>query len=1318
MSAPLEADGGAPFVDLSQLDPVEQARIRAMVAERMYLDLMKKYEVMNAKLVEAGGAQMPPAMPLPMEDMGLEGLNLGRNFAARNALPAQSDPSVSSAPFTAPESATVQRQSIDQGTNPRVALESPYATAGEVMAQVKPTLPATESPYAKPFAHAISASSSATGAAFATKQPSEAAPAAVRADDIPDSSMQSAQPNAAASGPPSSTSAPSTRSSGEFGSSRRMSLSVADARKSPVPQLRRHSHSVPAGTAVPDVGRLSPTPSVRRESLAASSSSSMNNDPHARPPISPRPVASSRDSSDYDTSDEEHYVPISSPRKTSVESTAGHPGGAGAVDASPRISPQELPIVSPRRESVGVSASVSPSSMRRPSSNDTHALTHQPASTSPSLRRVSLDGPGSYAAQRRGSSPTAVQLSSTGLAQQQVPSTPRGDRSTSDTPPPPSIIGVRSPGDALPAPPPSRSQLAPTYEADVPPVTSPRPVMLSAHDQQLLQQMNGDFYATAVPAATIKAAGNGIGYTSSSTQHSHAHLSHAISVPVGVPVEKLHGKRMFRSNSDPNVADEDDGLGALPTSTSREKETRRVSMELLFNRPRQTRQLTPVAPKRTVQSLPSSASYVPSPMRKEAVHNRRGKLIKSWVERVLELNRESLTVLIEKKKGVLEPEFAIDLDEISQVATCEDDTYDSCFFVFVAGKSRTFRTSTKENARLWVESIATLGLNKAVRSASNLGRLSLFLDQGALVNAIDCVENIPMVAQAVASNHLQEAHILINRGAHAHYLVRDNFLSKVPFDRVFSFMMANTKIDPNIVSNDDIGNTLMHVAARLGKTEAVMELLRRRVEVNHPNRLGDAPLHVAIKCDMRPVAIAVLRSGLADVNVPAKDGNLPIHLALMRNQEDVVKELETRGADINKPDSEKYPPVHYALKSANVPMATFFVNRGADVDAVNGDGDQPLHVALRAGPQFVALCGTLVNKGASLHVTDHHGRTPFHYAMEAGKGAQQLIRRMAEIDTALGGVGINVPDRRGETALMMAARQRDAGLFQYLLEHRANPNMQNDRGETAVHVIIDSRVENKAASASEEAAVCELISACVKEGLDLSLRTKETGDSLLHLTVKHGLVGVARHLLSLHPALLSQQNVANNQPLHLAAFFGSVSMMELLLSAGADRDALNGRHETPLHMAVRGQQLPMTEYLLSIGCNPHHWDCNGNFPLHSAIEFNLVDFVRHFIAYGVDINARTESFLTPLMLAVDNDAPNIVSLLLVAGANATHRMPGNRYTCLHHAVSRTLSACAQAIVLKSNGKIALLVDKDGKTALDICRDPSVSSLLRMAISQA
>lgn len=127
--------------------------------------------------------------------------------------------------------------------------------------------------------------------------------------------------------------------------------------------------------------------------------------------------------------------------------------------------------------------------------------------------------------------------------------------------------------------------------------------------------------------------------------------------------------------------------------------------------------------------------------------------------------------------------------------------------------------------------------------------------------------------------------------------------------------------------------------------------------------------------------------------------------------------------------------------------------------------------------------------------------------------------------------------------------------------------------------------------------------------------------------------------------------------LHFAAFFGARETLELLLSKGADVNAVakNPTNVMPIHSAVSQRHLEITKLLLNNGANVSAKQQGGFTPLHEAAQSGSLDLVMLLVERGASINDRNDKGATPLALAripsrENENGAAIVEFLMSRGA--------------------------------------------------------------------
>lgn len=466
---------------------------------------------------------------------------------------------------------------------------------------------------------------------------------------------------------------------------------------------------------------------------------------------------------------------------------------------------------------------------------------------------------------------------------------------------------------------------------------------------------------------------------------------------------------------------------------------------------------------------------------------------------------------------------------------------------------------------------------------------------------------------------------------------------------------------------------------------------------------------------------------------------------------------------------------------------------GVDLEAQNSEGKTALHnlfsgLGLVSSEPVFAMLRLLLRAGADTNTTCDKGETPLHGNPTSKDAVRLLIeeggadinkRRTSDGRTPLLCLlasqppevsleflsfdpDCNVVDNDGNGALHVALgnRKTNRDLILALLALRADPNMKNHKGQTALHI------EGEGMRRHEQE---DLISLLVESGADLEARddngctplfqrvseyfhpedhnTANTlkilvelgaktdcrdykGRTLLHEAARCNAYGRLKYFLDLGVSPLAKDEAGNtlwheailtrSYPAERPSWYRSdgpaiPDMYNLLMESGVDPDQANNQGRTPLHIAssieteafeARYAKSPI-DYLLSVCKNLSPADSDGITPLHLAAtisEYHVAGLLRA----GANVAAVTLEGLTPLHLAARACQSNIVSMLLDEAkkdglsndsALVNHRDDSGR-TVLHYAC-RSGRPEAVASLLASGADVNIRA-KDGITPLQEC----------------
>ncbi len=311
-------------------------------------------------------------------------------------------------------------------------------------------------------------------------------------------------------------------------------------------------------------------------------------------------------------------------------------------------------------------------------------------------------------------------------------------------------------------------------------------------------------------------------------------------------------------------------------------------------------------------------------------------------------------------------------------------------------------------------------------------------------------------------------------------------------------------------------------------------------------------------------------------------------------------------------------------------VVAFLLDNGADVNGGDRGGKAPLRVAALNGHKGVV--DLLLARGADPNVHAPNGATPLHLA--AFQGHRAVIKSLLDANAVVDAVsaenrvdGIIYGIAPNWTPLHAAATRGRSEIVRTLLEAGAKVDPRDANGDTPLTL---------AATAGSE----EIVSLLLKQGANVRNQDRDGLPALFHA-------------------------IRLNQP----------GLVKTLLAAGADPRAKDGMKGTPLHWAISGTGgkwgtpgsaavgrpdtadrdaiADILRQLLAAGAEVNAPDQNGNTPVHLTVARNAPDLLRVLLERKPDLEAKTATGQTPLLVAMGDASGNleIGTLLLEAGAN-------------------------------------------------------------------
>ncbi|XP_048249327.1 poly [ADP-ribose] polymerase tankyrase-1-like isoform X1 [Haliotis rufescens] len=555
--------------------------------------------------------------------------------------------------------------------------------------------------------------------------------------------------------------------------------------------------------------------------------------------------------------------------------------------------------------------------------------------------------------------------------------------------------------------------------------------------------------------------------------------------------------------------------------------------------------------------------------------------------------------------------------------------------------------------------------------AAGFGRKDVvehLLDCGANVHAKDDGGLIPL-HNACSFGHAEVVQLLLRQGADPN--ARDNW-NYTPLHEAaikgkldVCIVLLQHGADPNIRNTD--GKTALDLsdptakavltgeykkdelleAARSGNEEKLMSLLTPlNVNCHASDGRKSTPLHLAAGYNRTRIVQLLLQHG-ADVHAKDKGGLVPLHNACSYGHFEVTEMLLKAGASVNAMDLWQFTPLHEAASKSRVEVCSLLLSHGADPTLVNCHSKSALDVAptreLQERLQFEYKGHSLlegsrqsdlarVKKYLTMDVVNfkhpYTGDSALHCAAASPfpkrkQVVEQLIRK---------GANLNDKNKDYLTPLHIAGDKAHYDVMDVLLKHGAKVNALDGHGQTALHRV--GQQGNMQA--------CRLL---MSYGIDPSIVSLQ-GYTAAQLATEN----IQRLLIEDPPV----GGTDIDYQLLEAAKAGDMEMVKKLVATNPHavncRD-VDGRHSTPLHFAAGYNRVSVVEYLLQQGADVHAKDKGGLVPLHNACSYGHFEVTELLIKHGACVNVADLWKFTPLHEAASKGKFEICKLLLKHGAD-------------------------------------------------------------------
>uniref|UniRef100_A0A1I8I1A6 Poly [ADP-ribose] polymerase n=1 Tax=Macrostomum lignano TaxID=282301 RepID=A0A1I8I1A6_9PLAT len=336
-------------------------------------------------------------------------------------------------------------------------------------------------------------------------------------------------------------------------------------------------------------------------------------------------------------------------------------------------------------------------------------------------------------------------------------------------------------------------------------------------------------------------------------------------------------------------------------------------------------------------------------------------------------------------------------------------------------------------------------------------------------------------------------------------------------------------------------------------------------------------------------------------------------------------------------------------------------------------GDSLLHAcaacATPAGGKRRQIGESLLRKGCQLGDKNRQLQTPLHVA--ASRGHMDVLELLLKL-----GAKPNSPDRSGHTPLHAAAGAGHTAACRLLLAYGADPTVHSLDGHSADSVAAEPALAAllaqeacrptaapivAAAAATAAAAASPPSLAAVPTTTVQQQQPSSSSSASASLPISPPVPPTSPPTPPA-PPVPETRNQVDLQLLE-AAKSGDLDLVTRLVRAHPEavncRD-LDGRHSTPLHFAAGYNRLSVVEFLLQQGADVHAKDKGGLVPLHNACSYGHAKVAELLLHSGASVNVTDLWKFTPLHEAAAKGKFEICKLLLRHGADPAKK---NRDGC-------------------------------------------------------
>lgn len=425
-----------------------------------------------------------------------------------------------------------------------------------------------------------------------------------------------------------------------------------------------------------------------------------------------------------------------------------------------------------------------------------------------------------------------------------------------------------------------------------------------------------------------------------------------------------------------------------------------------------------------------------------------------------------------------------------------------------------------------------------------------------------------------------------------------------------------------------------------------------------PSNTSPALLLQALQSGSKERLAELIKKGAVDLNTRYDNDETILHIAARDSDPDIISLLIDAGADIHAKNVRGYTPLHVAAQEGDIEAVKLLVLKGADPNATTDT---------RWSPGLFKHFFSFI--GFSKQLSPFSGKSPLYLAQEEDEPSKKRLKIIQFLEPLTNKYlwFVVTPD----ISLKRAVLSNNAKMVKVLLgEHAFKKETLN------------------------------------REFLRAAAYAK-SNPSIITMLLDSG-------------AEIHSQTISQATALHIAAFFGNLNAVKLLLSQGVNPNALDNEGNTPLALAKQ-DPLPSEEMLEIIKIlepltNQSIQKARSSIEdLRHAIKTNNAASVKQILAeFTFDKNTLNAALIEASQESSLIDA-EIIEALINQGADVNTRDDVFKRTPLHHAAYYGNPEAVR--VLLKRGANPNVLDYKEKSPLYLAQEEDIPSFRALRVMQ-